>query len=202
MMLAGAEFRKVIFSHCWWSSWPQVLLAAICSCGSWEIHGNKIYQELLATERLPLIPEQHRPPVLKALLETSQKWLLWWAVLHLSVAGLSALQIDTVQAFLLAALTSRVRRDRSDCLGFVQLNYELPLVACRNSVQVGYSVVSWGEPNATSTSSTSTEGEAKSWWRNTIWKCWLMSELFFCFIETDLLPARKKSNHWNSNEVK
>lgn len=139
MMLAGAEFRKVIFSHSSWSSWPQVLLAAICSCGSWEIHGNKTYQELLTTERLPLIPEQHHPPVLKALLETSQKWLLWWAVLHLSVAGLSALHTDTVQVFLLTALPSRDRRDRSGCLGFVQLNYALPLVACRNCIYLkGY----------------------------------------------------------------
>lgn len=62
MVLAGAKLKKVIFSHSTWSSWPQVLLAAICLHGSWEIHGKKIYQELLTAETVGLFPKQSQPP--------------------------------------------------------------------------------------------------------------------------------------------
>lgn len=62
MMLAGAKLKKVIFSHSTWSSWPQVILTTICLCGSWEIHGKKIYQDLLIAQTLALVPEQSQPP--------------------------------------------------------------------------------------------------------------------------------------------
>lgn len=165
----------------------------MCSCGSWEIHGNKIYQELLTTETLPPIPEQSYPPVLRALLETSQKWLLWWAVLHLPAAGLSALQTDTVQ-----------RQDGwVRLLGICSVKLWIPLGGLQELYpgrRILYGQLRWAECNFCKLHFH--RGWNKSWLRNTIWKCWFMSELFFFFIETDLLPARKKSNHCNFNEVR